>query len=203
MGQVDVFPIKLNQFNEMCRICLVNRDKAEEGSYEKRMWWRNYVILILGVNTGARISTLLRLRPIDIAGGHVKIYETKTHKTFKYEINERVYGVVREYINEYGISDYEYIFTGKRSGKTGKPLTRQQCRTMILQLAKMVGIDYKVGCHSLRKSYGRYEYDKSKDLPKVQRLLGHESPIVTLQYICLEDEKVDKARKASSWGIID
>ena len=198
-GRVDVYPFKLKDFNEMCRLCLVYRDKAKPDSHDYMRWYRNYVMLILGVNTGCRIETLLQLTPKHIAGGCVRITEYKTRKTQKYELNQKVNQIVNDYMEWLGITDKEYLFhTYKNSTK---PLRREQAYRVIKQLGNDVGIKYNIGCHSLRKSYGRFTYDETHDIHLVQRMLGHSNPLITQQYICLEDEVVSKARGKSAWGI--
>lgn len=203
-GRVDVVPFKLKDFNEMTKTCLIRRDKALKGSYDYMRWYRNYIILILGVNTGCRIETLLQLTPKHIAGGQVRIQEYKTDKIQRYELNDSLYKVVEEYINWLDIDEKEYIFrTHKR---VNKPMTRENAYKIIKELADSVGIKYPVGCHSLRKSYGRFNYDDKNsdayhDIFKIQKMLGHSNPLITQAYICLEDENVRKARKKSAYGI--
>lgn len=197
IGRPDVFPFKLNDFNEMIRICLRNKEKADTNEGRRR-WWRNYIMLILGVNTGLRIETLLQLMPYEIAGGCTKFVEFKTGKVIKCELNEKVVNAIEDYLNAYELTQHDYIFAKK---KGAKPITRQMAYKIIHQLADEAGVKYKVGCHSLRKSYARWEYDRSHDIHLVQRMLGHVDPSITMHYICLEDTKVDEARKASAYGV--
>ena len=198
-GRVDVYPFKLKDFEEMCRLCLVFRDKADPQSHEYMRWYRNYVMLILGCNTGCRIETLLQLTPKHIAGGCVRIKEFKTNKIQRYELNDKVNEIVVTYIEWLDVSSNEYIFHTYKN--TIKPLTRMQSYRIIRQLGDKVGIKYNIGCHSLRKSYGRFTYDETHDIHLVQRMLGHSNPLITQQYICLEDNLVQKARSKSAWGI--
>lgn len=198
-GRVDVYPFKLKDFEEMCRLCLVYRDKANPNSHNYMRWYRNYVMLILGCNTGCRIETLLQLTPKHIAGGCVRIKEFKTNKIQRYELNNKVNEIVVDYIEWLNVSNNEYIFHTFKN--TTKPLTRMQSYKVIRQLGDKVGIKYNIGCHSLRKSYGRFTYDATHDIHLVQRMLGHSNPLITQQYICLEDNFVQKARGNSAWGI--
>lgn len=198
-GRVDVFPFKLKDFNEICRLCLVYRDRAKPNTHEYMRWYRNYVIMILGCNTGCRIETLMQLTKKHINGGCVRLQEFKTEKISRYELNDKVYQIVEDYMNWLGTTEREYIFRTYRN--TTKPLTRGQAYKIIRQLSDAAGIKYAVGCHSLRKSYGRFMYDETHDIHLVQRMLGHSSPVITMQYICLEDEVVSGARKMSAWGL--
>ncbi|MFV0550501.1 MAG: tyrosine-type recombinase/integrase [Anaerorhabdus sp.] len=200
-GQQDVFPIKLKDFNMMTRLCLVKRDAAREKGDLKgeHRWWRNYIILITGANTGHRIERLLQFTPRNIEGGSLAIEEFKTGKKLKYEINDSLLNELDEFIEFYNISKNEFIF--KTYSNSIKPLTRQQAYNFIKILADEVGIKYPVGAHSLRKSFGRFVYDEKHDIYVVQRLLGHENPYDTMRYICLEDNVVEKQRKKAAFGI--
>ncbi len=198
-GRVDVFPFKIEDFNEMTRLCLINIDRNINHKKTYYRWYRNYMILILGVNTGCRIEVLLQLTPKHLNGGCCRIKEFKTGKISRYELSNEVYELVSEYIETFDIGDNEYLF--RTSIYDHKPLTRQAVYIFIQDLAKKAGVKYSVGCHSLRKSFGRWTYDDTKDIHLVQRMLGHSNPIITQQYICLEEEHVARKRKQISYGL--
>lgn len=200
-GQQDVFPIKLKDFNMMTRLCLVKRDAAREKGDLKgeHRWWRNYIIMITGANTGHRIERLLQFTPRNIEGGSLAIEEFKTGTKLKYEINQVLLNELNEFIEFYNISKNEFIL--KTTPDSVKPLTRQQSYNFIKILADEVGIKYPVGAHSLRKSFGRFIYDETHDIYLVQRLLGHKNPYDTMRYICLEDYVVEQQRKKAVFGI--
>lgn len=191
--KVDVYPLDKSHYKEMLRLCLVYRDKANPDSHDYFRWYRNYILILMGVNTGARIETMLQLTPRHINGGKAKITEFKTDKTQCFEMNKELYSIVNSYITEMKITNNEYIFHTFRH--TDKPLTRNQAYNILQELKQKIGIKYSIGCHSLRKSYGRYIYDKHHDIYMVQRLLGHSSSKITEQYICISDEKIDRIRK--------
>ena len=194
-GRVDVYPFEYKDYKELLRICLVKRDKSKKESHNYYRWYRNYVMIVLGTNVGARIETLLQLTPKHIEGGYAKIKEFKTNKTQKFKINKDVLKIINDYIDDNYITEHEYLFKTYRN--TQKPLTRQQAYNVIEELSKEVGIKYSVGCHSLRKSFGRFIYDKKHDIYVVQRLLGHSSAKITEQYICVKDETIEQIREDS------
>lgn len=197
-GRVDVFPFKLKDFEEMVRICLVYRDKSKTVK-NYYTWYRNYIMLILGCNTGCRIETLLQLTPKHLSGGCARIKEYKTGKIQRYELSPKLNKALNDFIEYCGTTDREFIF--KRDLNSQKPITRQCAYKVIRGLADEVGIKYNVGCHSLRKSYGRFLYDQKHDIHLAQRMLGHSNPMITTHYLCLEDDIVDKAKQESEWGL--
>lgn len=52
-----------------------------------------------------------------------------------------------------------------------------------------------VGTHSLRKSYGRWQYDNGVNLTDVSAMLQHEDPMTTLRYICIDSEQIKTRRE--------
>ena len=56
-----------------------------------------------------------------------------------------------------------------------------------------VGINYKVGTHSLRKTFGYHHYIKFKDIAILQKILNHSSTSITLRYIGIEQDRIDES----------
>lgn len=191
-GRRVVKPIEYEDFEEMIRICTINRDKYKEDSANYFKWYRNYIILIIGVNIGSRINTILELTPYAVAGGKVTITEHKTGKSVQYDMNEEVYDEIKKYIKKYNFSQNEYIFPKDRNTKDA--IGRTTAWRWIKKLAQEAGVDYHVGTHSLRKSFGRWIWDETHDLLLVQELLQHSSSEETQRYICLEKNDIEKFR---------
>ena len=190
-GREVVKPIDVKDYEEMVRLCLVHRDQAKTDK-EYYRWYRNYVILTVGVNTGNRITTIIEQIPRDYAGGKYTVTEHKTRKRQQYTLNPDVYSIVKKYIDEFDIGMNQFMFMSKFGSR--QAITREGVWKMITKLAKEANIEYPVGCHSLRKSYGRWKWDETHDLLLVQSLLMHDSAEETMRYICLEANEIDEAR---------
>ncbi|MBP3891942.1 MAG: tyrosine-type recombinase/integrase [Solobacterium sp.] len=190
-GREVVKPIDVKDYEEMVRLCLVHRDQAKTDK-EYYRWYRNYVILTVGVNTGNRITTIIEQIPRDYAGGKYTVTEHKTRKRQQYTLNPDVYSIVKKYIDEFDIGMNQFMFMSKFGSR--QAITREGVWKMITNLAKEANIEYPVGCHSLRKSYGRWKWDETHDLLLVQSLLMHDSAEETMRYICLEANEIDEAR---------
>lgn len=180
----------------MVRISLVYRDKAFNEADERNYyrWYRNYIILLVGVNTGSRITTIIEQVPRDYAGGKFTVTERKTGKRQQYIMNKQLYNIVKEYIDTFQIGLNEFMF--RPNLKSTEAITRQGVDKMIKKLAKEAGVEYCVATHSLRKSYGRWYWDETKDLLRTQELLQHSSPMETLRYICIERDDTEAIRQA-------
>jgi integrase len=149
---------------------------------------RDEFLFTLGINSGLRISDLLSLRVIDVKDrSHITIKEKKTGKEKRFKINSNLRNVIDEYIKR--MEEDEFLFASR---KTGTPIRREQAYKILSTVAKEVGLD-EIGCHTMRKSFGFHFYQKTKDVALLQELFNHSAPSVTLRYIGINQEIMDKA----------
>jgi len=77
------------------------------------------------------------------------------------------------------------------SRKGGTPITRQQAYRILNEAARAVGITDQIGTHTLRKTFGYHAYKQGADITRLQYLLNHSAPSVTLRYIGITQEELD------------
>lgn len=157
---------------------------------------RNYALFALGCNAGLRVSDLLRLTVGDVRDergrikDRVQLREAKTGKFKDFPISESAAKALSEYLATRKTSrDDEPLFLSRKGGH----LTRQQARRIVAEAAHAVGVRERIGTHSMRKTLAYHVYKEQKDIALVQTLLNHSSPSVTLRYIGVTKEDVDKA----------
>lgn len=197
-GRRVVKPFKKTDYDEMQRILRTQMEKCDETSEEYFRLYRLKILLHIGVNTGLRITTLVELTPYDVADGEVTFTEHKTGKRMQYRMNEEVMKPIKDYIKWLGITQSEYLFPNSRENNF--PINRSTAWRQIKALAKEAGVEYQIGCHSMRKSFGRWYYDATHDLLQTQQLLMHNSPLVTMAYICLEYGDIQAERAKINYG---
>lgn len=150
--------------------------------------YRNYFLFVMGINTGLRISDLLPLKVKDIRGRtHILIREKKTGKPKKFLINTTLRKEITEYTD--GMNDEEYLFKSERGNK---PIQRVQAYKILRRVAEQVGLE-EIGTHTLRKTFGYHHYKFHKDVAILQNILNHSSPSVTLRYIGITQDEMDKS----------
>ena len=192
-GRSTVRPLKKEDAANMLIMLQKKRDN-ESNELKKKMYDRDYMLIKLGLNTAFRINDLLKLQVNDdLKKGIMYIRENKTRKEQYWELNVKLHKELMEYINRNNLYIGEYLFTS-RQGKN-IPITNQQAWYRIKGYAKDLGINYLIGCHSLRKCFARTFYENTKDLITLQKMLNHSSPQVTMIYICWDEDKQQKARK--------
>ena len=162
----------------------------------KRGQLRNYVMVVMGVHTLLRISDLLRLKWSDVYDAereafrtHVTITEKKTGKRRTIALHKQVICALRLYF-PYRRGDF--IFVSNR--KDSRAISRVQAWRIIHTAAVSTGVIGRIACHSLRKTWG-YHACRSGAAPLavITRIYNHSSFIITLRYLGVEQDAVDKA----------
>ncbi len=150
---------------------------------------RDYLLFVVGINTGLRISDILKLRVCDVANvSHITIVETKTSKRKRFLVNSNLQHEFKTYTR--GMNIEEYLFTSRHH--SGKPISRVQAYRILNSVAATVGLS-EIGTHTLRKTFGYHFYQKTKDIALLQKLFNHSSPSVTLKYIGITQDMMDDA----------
>lgn len=149
---------------------------------------RNYILFIIGINTGLRISDILQLKKEDLLQTHLKLREKKTRK----EKRIRIPPAIRKELIEYAktLQDGEYVFRSRQGGN--RPIDRSTAYRILREAAEYVSLD-EVGTHTLRKTFGYHFYQQTKDVAMLQELFNHSSPHITLKYIGVNQDAMDKA----------
>lgn len=156
-----------------------------EGSNE-----RNYIMFMLGIHTGLRISDILCLRVRDVKGTHITLKENKKGKNNRLLIVSELKRALRRYIS--GKPDDEYLIKS-RKGKN-KPIRRETAYAILNEAARHFGIK-EIGTHTLRKTFGYHFYQDSKDIAALQDILNHTDPDYTLRYIGVNQDGRDFAMR--------
>ena len=151
---------------------------------------RNYVIWVLGLNSGLRVSDILSLNVSDVVDKtHITIIEKKTQKRKSFYINQKLSGVLKSYTLGRNIN--EPLFLGNR----GKRLDRKQVYRFIIDVCNKVGIKSKVSTHTMRRTFGYHHYQQYKDPVILQKIFNHSSQRITLMYIGITQDEIDLSYK--------
>jgi len=154
--------------------------------------YRDYLIFLLGINTGLRISDIINLKVSDIRNKyHITIREKKTGKEKKFLLNESLKSELEKFTA--AKQDGDYIFNSKRN--KNKPLDRQRIYFILNAAAREAGLNILVGTHTLRKTFGFHFYQRTKDIALLQQLFNHSGQSVTLKYIGINQSISDDAMR--------
>lgn len=166
-----------------------SKEKIEKMKTELiKRGYRDYLLFVMGINTGLRISELLRLQVADVENrSHIIIREKKTDKRKKFLINSRLKEDLEKFTASMGPE--EYLFQSQKG--SNKPISRVQAYRILNTAAEKLGIE-SVGTHTLRKTFGYFHYLEYKDIALLQELFNHSSPSITLDYIGINQDTMDR-----------
>lgn len=182
----------------------MNAVEAARTPVKKYQADRNYMLILIGLNTAFRAEDLLQLRVCDVIKGYVSIKENKTGKMQNFKMNKLLHQDIKEYVERNHLNHYDYLFRGQKRIVGGKsyiyPINRQQGHRIVAAAGKNIGISFVFGMHSLRKTFG-YQYIKNGGNPiTLMKMYNHDSPDVTLRYVCWGREDAEADREAIYLG---
>lgn len=152
-----------------------------------------FVMWRVGVTTGLRISDILNLQVKDVKNrDRVVITEKKTDKAKVFALNNKTRKLCEEFIEKNNLKDDDYlIYSNKKRNGVSKGISRQQAYDVLKAAGDKLGIE-NFGTHSIRKTFGYFHYKQFNDLALLQDIFNHSSPTITLRYIGIAQDYIDK-----------
>ena len=170
--------------------------KAMAIYYLKKGNLRNHLLIVMGVQTGLRISDLLRLTRGDVYSyesgqflTHLSVTEHKTGKKKRIAINRRVLAALELVFQDAG-SAKDYLFQSNR--KKRAPIGRVQAWRIVKEAALAVGVQWCIGCYSMRKSLGYHAWQSGVEAVLIMDIYNHSNFSVTKRYLGISQDERDK-----------
>jgi len=163
--------------------------------------YRNYLLIVLSLNTALRISDLLGLKWRQVYDfqkkeirTHLCLTEQKTGKRSRIFLNEKVQHALKEYRNrlaeEKKLPKAEvYLFC--RRGQENAPISRTQAFRIIKEAAGCIP-EKSVSCHSLRKTFGYHAWQQGVSPALLMNIYNHSSFQVTQRYLGIDQDDRDR-----------
>ena len=186
-------PITLNT-GEITKILQIPNERTKTGL-------RNKAILHFAVDSGARVSDIVNLRPCDlnigkgkaiVRGGKGDVDRTIFFDKYAATLLKK-YKDQRPKGEYFFCSEYQANNPELKKGKIGQKLNRFYLYTMINKYAKRAGIEKKIGMHTLRHSFALSFYQRTHNLRALQELLGHVDLRTTELYLYMDSTDIKKA----------
>lgn len=157
--------------------------------------FRDYLLFVMGINTGLRVSDLLNLSFKDVldetgaVSDSIKVKEKKTGKTKTFFVNETVKKALQEYIKDVGVTPTGYLFASRKGDN--QPISRVQAYRIINDACGLAKIKGSIGTHTLRKTFGYWAYKQGIDITLLMKIFNHSAPSITLRYIGITQEDIN------------
>lgn len=159
--------------------------------------YRNYALITLGINTPLRISDMLLLTWQDVYNEHrqrwrqhIVIIEQKTGKTSVIALNKSAISALELLQNYMEALPTDYIFKSRNA--KNKPISRSRAYSIIRAAAEDLGLEERIRCHSLRKTYGYHAWKKGIPPAVIMEIYNHSSIEITKRYLSIDQDEKDK-----------
>lgn len=157
--------------------------------------FRDYVILLLLLDTGMRIGELCGLKVSDVSDHYIKVFG-KGRREREIGLHPEVSKLLWKYIHKYrrpDLSEEQALFLGRR----GEPLQLMGFQHILQRVRNASGLqDIKFSAHVFRHTFAKWYMEKGGDLFNLSREMGHSDVQITKVY--LEDYSSAEARKQHS-----
>ncbi|MFK3960188.1 tyrosine-type recombinase/integrase [Guptibacillus hwajinpoensis] len=155
---------------------------------------RDYLLFILSINTGIRLTPLLHLTLHDVMNNEsFKEYlESSITETTDIYLNTEVKRALTRYTDNQPQKTNYYLFHTKKDPT--HPITRQQVHRILSQAGKEAGLDQPISFHSLRKTFGYHAFQQGVAVSLIQKIYGHATRSETLKYIGINSAQIPKLK---------
>ena len=184
------------------------RDKADvlkiaQYFYDKHQI-RNALMFLIGCSVGLRGVDLCRVKVGDITEDGK--YRTKEQKTGKYRtvaLNDLAMTCYHELVKTIPNCTEDSMLFQSQKGDN-QSISRHSFGRILRDAGKDLGLPYRLGTHSMRKTFGYHLFMDNQSSPEIlaylQRIFKHSSNAVTLNYIGLSAEKEEELYKKLDFG---
>ncbi|QGH33374.1 tyrosine-type recombinase/integrase [Gracilibacillus salitolerans] len=155
-------------------------------TYLKKRSLRDYLLFVFEINTGLRINELLAIKVDQVWVGEqprefLQSIHNKTNRSIY--LNSKVRSALNQYMLQANLSSEDYLFKTKNGSY---PITRQQAYRIINKATREIGINDRIGTHTLRKTFGYHAYRKGIAISIIRDIYGHSSTSETFHYIGID-----------------
>lgn len=155
--------------------------------YLKSKNLRNYLIFVMGINTGIKTCQILNLKIEDILDYNNNIRDSISINGIEYDITKNTRDAIKEYLlfNDTGDERNNYLF---KSNRGEAPIDRSHLYRILNEAAKKCELNLSIGNETLRKTFGYHYYYQVGNLKYLQLVLNQKSMSKLYDYLNIENE---------------
>ena len=155
---------------------------------------RDRCLFTLGINTAFRANELLSIKAGQVrglgAGDTLELKQSKSKQYRRVTLNRAVVAAIDDYLKHEGqdLADADFLFRSQ----IGPVLTVPSVTSMVKGWCAAVGLKGNYGSHSMRKTWGWWQYKRGRAVPLLMEAYGHATQKQTLAYLCIQAEEVSE-----------
>ena len=159
---------------------------------------RDRCLFTLGINTGYRANELLSITYRQVkdlrASDTLEVKQSKTKKHRMVTLNRTTVDSIQDFLK----NDWRYRMNGiyhEDDGplfysQKGGVLSVPSLSTMVKNWCASVGLHGNYGSHTLRKTWGYWQYKRGKPIPLLMEAFSHRTQQQTLAYLCIQAKEI-------------
>ena len=93
--------------------------------------------------------------------------------------------------------DHQWLFQSDAANRNRrqppKPINRRSVSRVFEKVGRKVAPKVALGTHSMRKTRGYAMHKAGRSIESIAKVLNHSSPVVTMRYIGLVQQDIDKS----------
>lgn len=171
----------------------LRRMQEEMAADTDPLWERRFLLFEIGIHTGLRISDIVRLRKKNVCGEWVEMIEQKTRKITRIPLNVTIREIIQDRCRNMAMNELLFPSRMRRGDGSQQPITTRCAYDDVRAIAYRFNLGDRIGCHTLRKTFGYWHYKQNKDLEMLRQWFNHASQSVTLRYIGMDEEEKRKS----------
>ncbi|OFD47099.1 hypothetical protein BWGOE2_08650 [Bacillus mycoides] len=150
---------------------------------------RDYILFLIGIHTGLRVSDLLQIETqtiVKLKRKKRKEFKIKEGKTEK----ERMINLTSIFDEVYSYAqalESTWLFPSRKGDQS---ISKIQAYRQLQKAGDFADVE-SIGTHTMRKTFRYWFYKQTKDVAILQEILNHNTPQITLGYIGINKEKKD------------
>ena len=146
-------------------------------------------LIVLGINSGLRISDLLGLTYTDLNGEYIELKEKKTNKHRQIKINDYIKQAIKLLKNRSGI-ETGHIFTSNQNTIISIQYVNRKLKEVLKEKGK------NISSHTLRKTFGRRVWQNNNESDKalifLSDIFNHTNAAITRRYLGIRQEEISE-----------
>ena len=145
-------------------------------------------LIVFGINTGLRISDILKLKVEDLEHDSISLVESKTNKKRAIKLNHNV-KTAYKLLKDRNPNIDGFVFLSNQNTVYSRQYVNRKLKDMFGSKS------LSISTHSLRKTFGRQVWvnngESEKALLYLSELFNHSSPAITKRYLGIRQEELD------------
>ncbi|MGA7932981.1 MAG: tyrosine-type recombinase/integrase, partial [Kovacikia sp.] len=151
---------------------------------------RDLCLFVLGINTAFRANELLSIRVGQVrdlkVGDVLDLRQSKTNEYRQVTLNRKAISVIQGLLGSRSYEPEEFLFFSRWGERLGVPEVSRKVKGW----CQDIRLDGNYGSHSLRKTWGYWQYKRGTPIPLLMEAFGHQTQRQTMAYLGIQAMEV-------------